>query len=146
MTETDENSAIERLMDEHDLSREAAKGALEAAQTDADVALACVECGVAERESRIVSGFVDPRDGAERALCDSCFTRAVRAGTLLSSQQAEILPLLLDGWTTTEIAEVVGTTTSNVTAQKSKIKRKHGEAMEQRERAERTIAVLENLQ
>jgi DNA-binding CsgD family transcriptional regulator len=137
---------IERIADEHGLSSEAAAAVVDDVQSDADVALVCSECGATtDDEARVVSAFTDPRDGERRALCDSCLTGLLESRTLLSPQQARILPLVLAGWGTTEIADALEIDRANVSVQKSKIRARGSEAWEQIEEAKATLAVLDDL-
>lgn len=141
-----EDTLIDRLMDAHDLDREAAAAVVDDVQSDADVALVCSSCGEAEDDgARAVLAAVDPRDGERRALCDSCYAEAVEDHTILAPQQARILALMLADWTVTDIADAIGADRGNVSTQKGKIKTKREDALEQIDTAQRTLAVLEEL-
>jgi len=144
--ERNDTDLIERIAQEHGLSTASAKAVVDDVQSDADVALVCSECGDTEDDgARVVSAFTDPRDGEKRALCDSCFAGLLESRTMLSPQQARILPLMLAGWGPTEIADALGIDRPNVSVQQSKIRGRVDEAFEQLEEARSTLAVLEDL-
>ena len=133
-------------MEKRDISREEAAEIVEDVQTDADLALVCADCGATAEDALAVVAVDDPRDGERRPLCNECLSSALVDGTLLSPQQSRIVPLLLDGWATGEIADALEVNASNVSAQKTKISGKKYDALEQLERARSTVAVLEQLQ
>jgi DNA-binding CsgD family transcriptional regulator len=144
--ERNDMDLIERIAQEHGLSTTSAKAVVDDVQSDADVALVCSECGDTEDDgARVVSAFRDPTDGERRALCDSCFAGLLESRTLLSPQQARILPLMLAGWGTTEIADALGIDRPNVSVQKSKIRGREDDAIEQLKEARSTLAALEDL-
>lgn len=149
---TDDTDLIDRIAKEHDLTRQEAREVVDDVQSDAGVALACSECGattdpamVSRPTADVVVAARDPRDGERRALCDSCLSAALESHTLLSPQQARILPLMLANWRTTEIADVVDTQPDNVSVQKSKIRNRITEAYEQLDEAEATLIALGDL-
>lgn len=143
MTDSD---LIDRLAEEHDLTRDEAREVVDDVQSDADVALKCSQCGATgDVERGVVVAARDPRDAERRALCESCLREALEARTMLSPQQARILPYMLAGWSTTEIADALGIAVSNVSVQKTKIKNRVPEAIEQLDEANATLAALDDL-
>lgn len=148
-TVTDQDTdLIERIAEEHDLTREEAREVVDDVQSDADVALICADCGATEGDdgTNAVVAAMDPTHAERRALCDSCLSAYLEERTILSPQQARILPLLLAGWRTSEIADALGIAPANVSVQKTKIDQKHGDATDQYKRAKNTLEVIEDLE
>lgn len=109
------------------------------------IAVECARCGVTEKAARTLEAVTDPRDGETRALCDECHAHLMEHETLLSPQQARILALWTAGWSTGDIADALGMSDSNVSTQKGNIRSKASEAVEQLQRADSTLAVLDDL-
>ncbi|WP_181691352.1 hypothetical protein [Natronomonas sp. LN261] len=142
-----DDSRIEQLMREQDMTREQAQAAVETVQAGGDDPTVCSDCGRPKNreEGRAVSQYPDPETGEERALCSACFSDRVAELTLLSPQQAQILAYDLADWQPTEIMAAVGVDSGNLSGQRSRTKQKHVDAIEQLEEAQRTLFVLEEL-